>query len=431
MGHHRLAPTIGLGRLIGLTFALIAPASSVFLTYATGYHTAGTGIVLGYAVGGAVNLLVMLAYAEVGSQYPEAGGDYSLAARALGRRAASVYAVLFFVKGLAIPALLALSTATYAHQLYPPLPLMPSAFLVLLALVILASLDIRTSSSVVTAMVVVEFLVFAVFLCTAVTHLHQPLQVLIHPLSPRGPVGPKKWLGASVAALYGLNGPQASLYYSEEVTTNPRRLGRTILVSALVTIAVEMSLVVVVTLALPNLTIAPGTLPLTALLSRNLPWTWAWRLILFGITVALFDTGLSTLMSYSRIFYAIARDHQWPRLINGWAGHVNARGVPIGSLTLIGGLNLVVLGLSGVDLLVMLGGSLIIVIYGGVVIASLAGRMRHPPAPYRMPYWPWPPVIALAGLVFLARHLTPSTLIITGLVVLLGCAWAWVAPESG
>ncbi len=431
MGHSRLSPSIGLGRLIGLTFALIAPASSVFLTYATGYHSAGTGIVLGYAVGGAVNLLVMLAYAEVGSQYPEAGGDYSLAARALGRQTGSVYAVLFFVKGLAIPALLALSTASYAQQLYPPLPLMPTAVSVLLALVILASLDIRTGSSVVTAMVVVEFLVFLVLLCTSLTHLHQPFWVLAHPLSGSGPIGARKWLGASVAALYGLNGPQASLYYSEEVTTDPRRIGRTIFASALITIAVEMSLVVAVTLALPKLTIASGTLPLTALLSTNLSSTWAWRLILLGITVALFDTGLSTLMSYSRIFYAIARDHQWPRLINHWAAHVDARGVPIGALSLIGCLNLVVLGLSGVDLLVMVGGSLIIVVYGGVVIASLVGRVRNPRAPYRMPLWPYAPILALAGLVLLAGHLAPSTLIITALVALFGCAWAWLRAESG
>lgn len=425
MSHRRLSPSIGLGRLIGLTFALIAPASSVFLTYATGYRAAGAGIVLGYAVGGAVNLLVMLAYAEVGSQYPEAGGDYSLAFRALGSRVGSVYAVLFFVKGLAIPALLALSTAAYAHQLYPPLPLMPTAFSVLLALVILASLDIRTGSSLVTAMVGVEFLVFLVLLCTAVTHLHQPVWILAHPSS--ADVGAEKWVGASVAALYGLNGPQASLYYSEEATTNPRRLGRTIFATALVTIAVEMSLVVAVTLALPNLTIASGTLPLTALLSKNLSSSpWAWRLILFGITVALFDTGLSTLMGYSRIFYAIARDRQWPHALNRWAGYVDARGVPMGALTLIASLNLVVLGLSGVDLLVMVGGSLIIVVYGGVVVASLVGRVGRPPAPYRMPLWPFIPVIALVGLVFLASHLAPSTLIITGLVALLGCAWAWL-----
>lgn len=262
---HHLSPVIGLGRLIGLTFAVIAPASSVFLTYGTAYEAAGTGIVLGYASGALVNLALMFCYAELGSRYAEAGGDYALAARALGRPAGSLYAVLFAIKGIAIPGLLSLSTATYLHQLWPAVPSTPAATAIFLIYMLLASINLRTSSLMVNIMVLIELSVFALFIIAASSHLHQPASILWHPLraSSQGviPVTPKAWLGAATAALYGLNGPQASIYYSEETLTSPKQIGRTIFGAALVTATIELVGVILGTLALPHLAVAHRALP--------------------------------------------------------------------------------------------------------------------------------------------------------------------------
>ena len=58
-----LKPVLGLGRLIGVTFAVIAPASSVFLTYSTAYRIAGPTLIFSYAAGALLNLAVMFCYA--------------------------------------------------------------------------------------------------------------------------------------------------------------------------------------------------------------------------------------------------------------------------------------------------------------------------------------------------------------------------------
>lgn len=429
-----LSSTVGIGRIVGLTFAVIAPASSVFLTFATGFDAAGTGIVLGYAIGALINLAIMLGYAEVGSRHPEAGGDYSLAARALGRRAGSVYTVVFFVKGMAIPALLALTTALYAHQLWPRLPTTGLGFLILLAFVVLGSLDVRTSSTVVTAMVAMECLVFLLFLIAAVHQLHQPVWMLWHPMhrTSHGMLAStpaRAWLRAAIAALYGLNGPQACLYYSEETDTAPKQFGRTIVLASLTTIFVELGAVAVGVLALPRLH-GVGTLPLAAMVRANLGPTGG-RLLLIAITIALFDTGLATLMSYSRIFFAMARDRQWPRPLNGLMRHVNRQGVPTGALAFLVATNVVVMALSGVHVLVNLGGSLLIIVYGGIAWAGLKTRFSAAPPPYRMPWWPIPPLLALGGLALLTFQLDRPTRIISILVLLLGLAWSSLAPQAG
>ncbi|PSR22035.1 MAG: hypothetical protein C7B45_08525 [Sulfobacillus acidophilus] len=420
---HPFSPIIGTGRLVALTFAVIAPASSVFLTYGTAFQAAGPGIVLGFAAASLVNLAVMLCYAELGSRYPQAGGDYGLAAGSLGHWGASLYTVLLGVKGIAIPALLALTTADYLHQLLAVVPMEATASLVFLLFIVLGSRNIRTSSAVVVVMVAIEFFVFALFLVLALTHLRHPWGILWHP-----GVAPSTWLGAVAPALYGLNGPQACLYYSEEAKTSKRHIGRTILGAALATISVEMAAVVVATLALPHLRTSAHSLPLATIVATSLgPWG---RLCIVGaITVALFDTGLATTMSYARIFYAIARDGRWPPPLNRWMNYISARGVPIGALLALAACNLVTLACSQVHTLVTLGGTLLIVIYAGIVAGTVLTHFKSV-APYAMPLWPWPPVIAALGIALTAASLDGYHLVLTGLVVLLGLSWACIAPHA-
>ncbi len=427
----RLAPIIGLGRLIGLTFAVIAPGSSVFLTYGTAFAQAGTGIVFGYGVGALLNLTMMWCYAELGSRYPEAGGDYSLASRALGRWAGSLYAVLMAVKGVAIPGLLALSAAQYGHLVWPAIPATPLALAVFASYIALAGFDLKTSSTVVNLMVTIEFLVFLVFVITGLTHLHQPASVLWRPQRALGhrlsgvPAG--VWLGAATAALYGLNGPQACLYYSEETRTSPKHIGRTIFGAALTTVGIEMAGVVIGTLALPTLAVSTH-MPLAAIMHQALG-PGGRLMMLLGIGVALYDTGLATTMSYGRIFYAIARDGQWPGMLNRVMSRISRTGVPIGALLVLGAVNMAVMATSSIHVLVTLGGTLLMVVYAGIAVASILERVRRRTAPYRMLWWPLPPLAALAGLALLAAHLSRFHLILTGLVTLLGLTWAWAAPR--
>lgn len=431
---NRLRPVIGLGRLIGVTFAVIAPSSSVFLTYGAAYARAGTGVVLGYAVGSALNLLVMLAYAEVGSVFPEAGGDYSLAARALGPRAAAVFAVLFGLKGVAIPALLALSAAAYFHVLLP-VPVSVLAMAALVLCVTLASLDLQTSSTLVNLMVAVEAAVFGLFLFTGLASLHQPWTVLLRPVVSRAgrlsPVAHPAVLAAATAAVYGLNGPQACLYYSEETRAEPRAFGRAILGAALATIAVELLGVVVTTLALPSLALdAHQAGPVAVIEAALAQRPWVRSLLVAGIGLALFDTGLATTMAYGRIFYAVARDGNWPRPINRYCLRVSPRGAPIGALLVLGTLNLLAISLSGVSFLVLLTGSVLLFIYLGIALAALTTRLKTDPVPFRMPGWPLPPLGAIAALFIVLTGVPRGELALALAALALGLIWAEVRVRS-
>jgi hypothetical protein len=61
----------------------------------------------------------------------------------------------------------------------------------------------------------------------------------------------------------------------------------------------------------------------------------------------------------------------------------------------------------------------------------VTGATDH--SPYRMPWWPLPPVLAIASLVYITTKQTHKSLEVTGITMLIGLAyWAVVIwPQKG
>jgi amino acid transporter len=424
----QLRTVIGPGRLILLTFALVAPATSVWLAFGAAYRSAGTGIVLSYGLAGLVNILVMLCYAEVGSLYPEAGGDYALARQALGPRIGAVYALVFAVKGAILPAVLCLGAAAYLHDAWPTIGVGTGAAALLAAAVALGLMTLTLSSAVMAVMVGVEGVAFLALLAVTLTALPGPSA-----FSPASLVAlpSGRWpavLGGAVPALYAYNGPQAVLYYSEETRAAPRTFGRLIITVALSTVAVEGLGVLLAALAVghrPELRQVP--LPLLALVTGSDRWG---RLVLTATGVALFDAAAATLMAYARVLYAVARDGLWPEPLNRRLGHVSTHGVPAFTVACLGLLNFGALRLSTLNNWVVLLGALVLLLYAGIAGAALTTRLRaHPP--YRMPFWPVPPLAVLLAIGVLLRVIPPVQRTVLAAVTAAGLLWSFTRRNGG
>jgi amino acid transporter len=424
-GHRdRLHGVLGPGRLSLLTLALVAPASSVWLAFGAAYHLAGSRVVAAYAVAAVLYLLVMLCYAELGSRYPEAGGDYALARHTLGPRAAAVYAAVIAVKGAVLPAALCLGAAGYLHDVWPGSSQDVFSVALLAGSVALGLMAVTASSRVMAVMVGVEALAFVILIVATVAAPPGPVAFRLASLVPTQAGDWASILAAAVPALYAYNGAQAVLYYSEETKAEPRAFGHLILTVAVATILVEGLGVTLATLALgphPDLSATP--LPLLGLVGRVGGRRLA-RVILAATAVALFDAAAATLMGYGRLFYAIARDGLWPRAVNRRFLRLNAASVPAAPIMVLGALNFGALWVSSLNTLIVLLGGFVLLLYGGIAWGALTSR-RGPPAPYRMPLWPWPPLLVLASLGALLHVLPRSQLFALGAVTLGGLLWAW------
>ena len=429
----RLNPVIGIARLVGLTLAVIAPAASVFLTYGAAYASAGTGLVIGFLIGAVINLLVMFSYAEVGSQYPEAGGDYSLASRVLGFRIGSIYTSLFAFKGMVIPAVLSIATVSYLHALFPQIPVTVASVGVLVFYLVLSVGGLKTSSLAATIMVSVEIVMIIAFVFLALLSIHQPLGVLFsHPVMAKGhavvAATSAGILSATVSSIFAFNGSESCLYYSEETRAHPATFGRVIMGTAITTIIVEMIAIIAATLAIPRLHLnTNATIPLATIVQHSAMGHVGIVILLAGVTIAMFDTGLAATLGYGRIYYAIARDGQWPRPLNTFFLKLNSQGVPYGPYVVLGGINLIVTVFSNLTNLVIFTGALLLALYLGVVVASLVARRRgHPP--YQMPFWPVLPLLAVLAILYvLSQTSATAVLVVMGMIVL-GLIWSVFAP---
>jgi amino acid transporter len=138
--------------------------------------------------------------------------------------------------------------------------------------------------------------------------------------------------------------------------------------------------------------------PLPALVAE-LGGPWLAKTLSLAVAPALFNAMIASALMGGRHLYSSGRDGVWPRGMSAALARLHPRfNSPwIATLT-IGSVSLL-LCLVRLDLLVILIGEGTAAIYLCMCLAALRGRAgaaAH--APYRMPLFPWVPILALLGL---------------------------------
>jgi amino acid transporter len=145
-----------------------------------------------------------------------------------------------------------------------------------------------------------------------------------------------------------------------------------------------------------------------------------------GVAVAIFNAVIALVLMTGRQLYATARDGVWPAAAARPMTAVHPRFGSPWLATVLGGLLSAGLCLLPMRLLLTLSGSGVTLIYAALSLACLrhgAGRKSAPG--WRLPLWPWPPLLALCLLlVFAATSLKDSAV---SFAVSLACAGASAA----
>jgi amino acid transporter len=140
------------------------------------------------------------------------------------------------------------------------------------------------------------------------------------------------------------------------------------------------------------------------------------NILTVGAMIAIFNAALALVLQYARVLYASGRDRAWPDPINKWMSQLLPRRRSPWLATLVVGVLGVALCLQSTLVSVITFVSVLYAIsYGLVVVAAIVSRIRdrQEDRPYRLPLWPLPPLIALAGIVYAITQQKGSDLIIT------------------
>jgi amino acid transporter len=403
-----------------VTVSGITPAASVFIIGQDVIRQAGTGALLCFIIAALLGLATAYVYAELASAFPLTGGEYSIIGRTMGPAWGFMALGLNLVGGSLGQAVTVLGLALYLNVIIPGVPAVPTALAATLAVTVLSVLHIRTNAKITGAFLVVELAALSLLAAFGVLHPHRGLtELTLHPmmLGAGGSLSatPLAVIGmATAGAIYAYNGYGGAVFFGEEMYEARTRMAWVVFWSLAIAVAAELGPVTAVMVGAGDLRAilgAPAPLPAFILASGGALLNKA---ISLGVAFAIVNAMIASALINARQLYASARDGVWPASWNRAIGTVHPRFHSPWIAAVIMGAATAASCFLDLKTLVMLTANGLVMIYAGVSIAALAGRLNRTTAHghYRMPLFPLAPAVAL--------------------VALAGVAWADMAdPEVG
>jgi amino acid transporter len=365
----------------------------------------GSVSAVAWVVGAVIAACDGLVWAELASRYPRSGGTYVYLREAFGARGPGRFIAFLFVWQFLFWAPLVIASgyigfAQYAAYVVPAVgsPVATHAVAVAVGLVTLLALYRPIPAIARTAL--------ALGAVALVTLLAVAFAGLTHPYAPLARTLPSTLtFGAGIAALgnalvltlYDYSGYGDACSLGDEVIAPARTIPRSIVLSVAF---------VAVAYVLLNLGVAAAVAPADIMRSTAIASTVAERAfgtpfalaVSVAVMVTAFASTYGLLLAASRVPYAAATDGDF---LAPFARLHRSGRFPAISLVTLGILALPASLLPLDAVIAALTAGIVIVQGAGQIVALALARARHPDAPFRVPLYPLPALIALAGWLFL------------------------------
>lgn len=429
-------------RVVGallLTLSGVTPASSVFVAVPQLISQAGTGAFLAMLFAGLLAVPVAYVYAELSSAFPIAGGEYCMVGRTLGPAAGFAVLGVTVMGNMLGPTVLALGASTYLSPILPGLDARAVAIAIIALTTISGILHIRTNAWVTGVFLFLELSALAALTVLGFLHVSRPLsEMALHPVvMSGGSLAPTSLAAvglATSAAIYAFNGYGAACYFAEEMHEAPRVVAHTILWALVVTAVAEL---------VPTVAVLVGATDLHSLLTSQNAFGDFLRarggdafnaIISLSVALAIINAVLALILQNGRFFYSTGRDNAWTRPVNALFTITHMRFHSPWVATLAAGVSAIAVCYVPLEFLLVLTGAGFAITYVAVSVAALVGRWRGTSnhAAYRMPFFPWLPLLGLAGLFYVMymNWLDPNSgrlsLIINVIVIVASLAYYYV-----
>ncbi|WP_372786805.1 APC family permease [Phenylobacterium sp.] len=393
-----------LGTLL-ITLSGITPAASVFIMGSDVIRQAGTGAVICFAAAAVLGLTTAYVYAELSSAFPLTGGEYSMIGHTLGPSFGFMALGLNIFGGALGQAVTALGLAEYLGVAAPNLPALPVALVATAIVTVISILNVRVNAVITGAFLLVELVALAVLVALGVLHPERGLDVVVlHPVMLAGlHLAPTSLVSiglACAAAIYAYNGYGGAVFFGEEMFEARTRLHWVVFWSLGIAVVAEFAPIAAAMVGAGDLKAVLGAeTPLAAFIAAA-GGPWLAKAVSLGVAFAIINAMIAIALINARQLYASGRDRVWPGAINRAVTALHPRFNSPWIASLVMGAATAAACLLNLDMLVMLTGTGVVVVYAGVSAAAIAGRLNGSTdhGAYRMPLFPLAPVISLAAL---------------------------------
>lgn len=420
-----------------ITLSSVTPASSVFIILPALLLGLGGASVVVLAVAAIAAAFVGVCYAELSATYPVTGGEYTWAARLLGKPVGFAVFLLTLVNGVLITSVIALGTGEYLGVAFSSLNGKWTGVAVIVITTFLSCLNIRTNAWVTGIFLLVEILAIVVLVVVGVVHFNRGPGVFFsaEALNASGNLSPVA-VGTAISlisvALFAYNGYGAAVYYVEETKDATRTIGRTILYCLAVTVVIELLPLAAVVLGAPNLKdLLASPAPMNYFLESQ-AGSAVNTAVSLGIAIAIVNAVIAIIIQISRLLFASARDRSWPDPVDHFLGAINPRfKTPINATLCVGAAATLCAAFVPLDALITATGAGVVVVYSVVACAALALRRkgRATSRGYRMPLWPAPPILLLAFMAYIVYQTgkdAPKQLLVAVATLFIGAVYYYI-----
>ena len=390
-----------------------------------------------WLAGGLIATCGALCYAELATLMPRAGAEYAYLHEIYGPLAGFLTGWISFFVGFSAPiAATGVAVVAYltAARLLPDTPVVGKgvAILIVLALTFLHAAGLRAGTTVQNTLTILKLVLLGGLLAAGFAAGAGDWSFL-GPTSGFWATGRPGGIGLALLwVMFAFSGWNAAAYLAEEVERPERTLPRALLFGTGTVTVLYLSLNLLFFFAAPAEELA-GEIAVGETATRHLFGPEAAPFLSVLIGAALLSSLSAYVLIGPRVYYAMARD----RLFLPFAARVHPRlGTPAASILLQGACASILILLGSFDqLLTYIGFSLGIfpmMAVAGLII--MRRREPHRPRPYRVPAYPFVPLIYLgAGLIILVIAFVnrpwPSLMAI--LTVAAGIPVYWIAARRG
>jgi basic amino acid/polyamine antiporter, APA family len=374
--------------------------SGIFLTPGLILRQVGGSVgfsLLVWVVGGIMSLLGALTYAELAAANPEAGGLYCYIRDGFGRLPAFLYGwCLFLVISSATIAALARAFTRYLAEIVPLTPAGSSFAAALMIAVVMVvnvrgarqSSDLQNWTTLIKAGLVVTLSLLLLALGRHAGELHSPALI---PL--RGTQLFSSFSLAMIAVLWAYEGWQFGTYSAGEVVEPQKVFPRAFLLGSLILMGLYLVAVVAYLVALGPVQ-ASASEAIAATAAGAVLGPWAGKVVALTILISVFSATNSVVLTAPRVFYAMAKDNLFFKTLAQVHPRFHTPAAAIVALSVWSA----VLSFAGkfselIEGLIFVGW----IFYGlsAAAIFPLRRKSRGKELPYRVPGYPWTPIVFL------------------------------------
>ncbi len=445
-----LKRTLGQFQVFAISFAFISVAVGIFASYENLLGTAGPVGIWLWVIASVGQTLVALVVAQFASRIALSGSSYQWASRLASPKVGWLFGWLTF--WYLATGVVAMDNALASQALMPLLGLPGSedtarvitvAILIVQAVLVIASthlLGLISSAAVGLELAIVVLLVIALVAVMLFTGSGTFDNLTSRGITAQAPDYFGLGGGLMAGMLMGLLtlvGFDSAANLAEEAKDPFRTVPRAIVSSVVAAAVLGFAFLVVLTLAIKDIPAVSASESPVAAIIRGQLGPIAERILLAGLTFAMFGAGMVVMAAGARQVFAMARDRRFPA--HALMRRVNATTqtpVPATILIVVIGVVLM-LALPGQALLqLILGGTILpALIYGAVVILYLGVRKRleHREGGFSLGRFEIPVSIAAliwvgAALIFLVTpgDATTPALIVLGLILAGGIYFAYL-----